>query len=64
MMIADGKVKILDRLVAGIISVYSGLNILMLSNLFASVNPKYLQFSKDLQTTSFCDAVLLYAHET
>jgi hypothetical protein len=48
-----GRVKILGRLVAGLPPVYSGVNILMLSHLFAIINPKYLQFAKDIKTTFF-----------
>jgi hypothetical protein len=58
-------VKILDRMVADITTIDSGLNILMFSHLFDIVNQKYwyLQFSKDLQDIFFCD-VLLFDHET
>ena len=50
----------MGRLVAGIPSVYSCLNILMFSHLFASVNPKYPQFVKDLQTTYFALMLSLF----
>jgi hypothetical protein len=43
-------------MVADIPTVYSVLNILMFSHLFDSVNPNYLQFSKDLK------AAYIYAY--
>ena len=52
----------MGRLVAGLPPVYSGVNILMLSHLFAIINPKCLQFAKDRKTTFF--VVMLFCFGT